>query len=194
MLSPVLLLVASLATEDSIERITVQGQYRSTYVNEAPTSVSVMTRDAIDERHGTHMEEVLNRIPNLNFSSGSSRARFIQIRGVGERSQFVDPINPSVGILVDGINYSGLGQAAQLFDISQVEVYRGPQSGRFGADGMAGMLVLDSTQPNSQFAGMWQLGAALPPSTRSPGALMSSANGPVKLTRYRKTLCPQQSV
>lgn len=160
MLSPVLLLVASLATEDSIERITVQGQYRSTYVNEAPTSVSVMTRDAIDERHGTHMEEVLNRIPNLNFSSGSSRARFIQIRGVGERSQFVDPINPSVGILVDGINYSGLGQAAQLFDISQVEVYRGPQSGRFGADGMAGMLVLDSTQPNSQFAGMWQLGAA----------------------------------
>src|SRR5690606_5752497 len=106
------------------------------------------------------MEEVLNRIPNLNFSSGSSRARFIQIRGVGERSQFVDPINPSVGILVDGINYSGLGQAAQLFDISQVEVYRGPQSGRFGADGMAGMLVLESTTARDKFDGFWQLGAA----------------------------------
>lgn len=160
MLSPVLFVLASLATEESVERITVQGQYRATYVNEAPTSVSVMTRDAIDERHGTHMEEVLNRIPNLNFSSGSSRARFIQIRGVGERSQFVDPINPSVGILMDGINYSGLGQAAQLFDISQVEVYRGPQSGRFGADGMAGMVVLDSTLPDSEFHGHWQLGVA----------------------------------
>jgi Outer membrane receptor proteins, mostly Fe transport len=160
MLSPALLLLASVASEDPIERIAVQGQYRSVYVNEAPTSVSVLTSDVIGQRHGTHMEEVLNIIPNLNFSSGSSRARFLQIRGIGERSQFVDPINPSVGILIDGINYSGLGQAAQLFDISQVEVYRGPQSGRFGADGMAGMLVLESTQAGTQFDGFWQLGAA----------------------------------
>src|SRR5690606_26908143 len=145
---------------EQIERIQVQGQFRSIHVNQAPTSVSVLQADAIGARHGSHIEDVFNVMPNVNFSSGSSRARFMQIRGIGERSQFVDPINPSVGILIDGINYSGLGQAAALFDISQIEVYRGPQSGRFGADGMAGMLVLDSTQPNSQFAGMWQLGAA----------------------------------
>ncbi|RUO59289.1 TonB-dependent receptor [Pseudidiomarina marina] len=160
MLSPALLFVAAIAGEDPIERIAVQGHYRSLYVNEAPTSVSVLTSDAMGQRHGTHMEDVLNVIPNLNFSSGSSRARFLQIRGIGERSQFVDPINPSVGILIDGINYSGLGQAAQLFDISQVEVYRGPQSGRFGADGMAGMLVLESTAARAEFDGFWQIGAA----------------------------------
>ncbi|WP_417659072.1 TonB-dependent receptor [Pseudidiomarina sp.] len=162
MISTVISLVAlaAISPDEPIERIAVQGQYRSLYVNEAPTSVSVLTADVMGQRHGTHMEDVLNVIPNLNFSSGSSRARFMQIRGIGERSQFVDPINPSVGILIDGINYSGLGQAAQLFDISQVEVYRGPQSGRFGADGMAGMLVLESTQPNTDFDGFWQLGAA----------------------------------
>lgn len=160
MLSPALLFVAAVAADDPVERIAVQGQYRSLYVNEAPTSVSVLTSDAIGQRHGTHMEDVLNVVPNLNFSSGSSRARFLQIRGIGERSQFVDPINPSVGILIDGINYSGLGQAAQLFDISQVEVYRGPQSGRFGADGMAGMLILESTKARDKFDGFWQLGAA----------------------------------
>ena len=152
--------LAAVTPTESIERIQVQGHYRTLYVNEAPTSVTVIDRQTLEQRQAAHMEDVLNVIPNLNFSSGSSRARFIQIRGIGERSQFVDPINPSVGILIDGINYSGLGQAAQLFDVSQVEVYRGPQSGRFGADAMAGMLLLETTQPQTEFAGFWQLGAA----------------------------------
>ena len=147
-------------TESSaVERITIQGTFRSIAINEAPTSVSALNAEQLEQRAAVHLEDALNALPNVNFSGGSSRARFIQIRGIGERSQFVDPINPSVGLLIDGIQYSGLGQAAQLFDISQVEVYRGPQSGRFGADGLAGMLVLESTRPTAEGAGLWQLGA-----------------------------------
>lgn len=147
------------ADDRAVERITIQGTFRSIAINEAPTSVSALNAEQLEQRAAIHLEDALNALPNVNFSAGSSRARFIQIRGIGERSQFVDPINPSVGLLIDGINYSGLGQAAQLFDISQVEVYRGPQSGRFGADGLAGMLVLESTRPTSEGAGLWQLGA-----------------------------------
>ncbi len=157
----VLVLSAPVTPElQSIERIAVQGQFREMDVNETTTSVTTLTHEDTQQRGASHLEDVLNVIPNVNFSGGSSRARFIQIRGVGERSQFVDPINPSVGMLVDGINYSGLAQAAQLFDISQVEVYRGPQSGRFGADGMAGMLVLESTRATEDFRGLWNLGVA----------------------------------
>ena len=65
---------------------------------------------------------------------------------MGLRSQFVDPINPSVGLVIDGINYSGLGGSSLLFDIDQVEIYRGPQGTRFGADGMAGMIQMESAQ------------------------------------------------
>lgn len=149
----------STTDERAVERITIQGTFRSMAINEAPASVSALNAEQLEQRAALHLEDALNALPNVNFSAGSSRARFIQIRGIGERSQFVDPINPSVGLLIDGIQYSGLGQAAQLFDISQVEVYRGPQSGRFGADGLAGMLVLESTQPSSEGSGMWQLGA-----------------------------------
>ncbi|WP_411360992.1 TonB-dependent receptor [Pseudidiomarina sp. YC-516-91] len=144
----------------SIERITIQGDFRHMTVQEAPTSVTALVAERFGQRGAVHLESMLNAMANVNFSGGSSRARFIQIRGVGERSQFVDPIQPSVGLLIDGINYSGLAQAAQLFDISQVEVYRGPQSGRFGAHGMAGMLVLESTQPGTEAQGQWQLGVA----------------------------------
>ncbi|MDX1705386.1 TonB-dependent receptor [Pseudidiomarina sp.] len=144
--------------EEPLERITIRGEYRQIPINQAATSVSVLGRETIEERAAVHIEDVLNAIPNVNFSGGTSRARFIQIRGIGERSQFVDPINPSVGLLIDGINYSGLGQAAQLFDISQVEVYRGPQSGRFGADGLAGMMVMETTRPGKELSGIWELG------------------------------------
>ncbi|PTB85495.1 hypothetical protein C9927_00990 [Pseudidiomarina aestuarii] len=143
---------------DILERITITGEYRATTIDETPTSVTAIVNAEFTERGASHLEDVLNKLPNVNFSGGSSRARFIQIRGIGERSQFVDPINPSVGLLIDGINYSGLGQAAQLFDISQVEVYRGPQSGRFGADGLAGMIVLESTRAQAEFSGLWHLG------------------------------------
>ena len=142
----------------AVERITIQGTFRSVAINEAPASVSALTAEQLEQRSAIHLEDALNAFANVNFSAGSSRARFIQIRGIGERSQFVDPINPSVGLLIDGIQYTGLGQAAQLFDISQVEVYRGPQSGRFGADGLAGMLVLESLRASEQAAGLWQLG------------------------------------
>lgn len=148
------------ATAESVERITIQGDFRRMTVQEAPTSVTALVAERFGQRGAVHLESMLNALANVNFSGGSSRARFIQIRGVGERSQFVDPIQPSVGLLIDGINYSGLAQAAQLFDISQVEVYRGPQSGRFGAHGMAGMLVLESTQPGTEAQGQWQLGFA----------------------------------
>ena len=140
------------------EVIVVHGEYRRTPVNQVASSVAVIDRESIASRAATHTEELLNGLANINFAGGSSRARFIQIRGIGERSQFVDPISASVGILFDGIQYSGLGQVMQLFDVSQVEVYRGPQSGRFGADGLAGMIVLESTRAAEQSKGLWHLG------------------------------------
>ncbi|WP_198683949.1 TonB-dependent receptor [Aliidiomarina celeris] len=135
---------------EPMERIVVRGDFRARGIETLPASVSVLSENDIQQRNAEHLEHILAMAANVNLSSGASRANFIQIRGVGERSQFVDPINPSVGLVLDGINYSALGAAATLFDIGQVEVFRGPQSTRFGADGMAGVVYLTST-PLSDF-------------------------------------------
>ena len=130
---------------ESIERIQVLGEFRAKGIEDIPASVSVLSKEDIAQRQAAHIEDILGMAANVNIAAGASRGRFFQIRGIGERSQFVDPINPSVGLVIDGINYSGLGAAANTFDLGQVEVFRGPQSTRFGADGMAGVIYLTST-------------------------------------------------
>jgi outer membrane receptor protein involved in Fe transport len=124
------------------------------------TSISVINGEAIQDRQAQHIEDILNRASNVNFASGASRGRFVQIRGIGERSQFTDPINPSVGYLVDGINYSGILAGASTFDIDQVEIFKGPNSARFGADGLAGMINVLSKDASSQTSVDAQFGAA----------------------------------
>lgn len=150
---------AETTTQSSIERIVVVGDFRARGVEDVAGSVSVIQGDDIRARQAEHLESALIMAPNVNLASGASRASFFQIRGIGERSQFVDPINPSVGLIIDGINYSGIGSAGTLFDIGQVEVFRGPQSTRYGADAMAGVIYLGSEPlefaPSGHVEALW---------------------------------------
>lgn len=149
------------ASDDAdVERVVVYGTLDNTPLSQTASTISVLSADDIKERNAQHLEALFNKVPNLNFSMGASRGRFVQIRGIGERSQFVDPVNPSVGFLVDGIDYSGLMVGASTFDVAQVEVFKGPNSARFGAQGLAGMINVVTEQATSDFAAKFEAGIA----------------------------------
>jgi len=114
--------------------------------------------------------------PNVNFSSGASRGRFIQIRGIGERSQFIEPLNPSVGILVDGIDFTGIAGAATTMDINQIEILRGPQGTLYGANALAGLINLTANQPTEITQGNLSLGIGNHNTKSVSGALGGSLN------------------
>ena len=147
------------ADDSDIEKIVVTGDFQRETIQTLSASASLLSEEEISLRGASYLDEILGSAANVNFTAGASRGRFIQIRGVGLRSQFVDPINPSVGLVIDGINYSGLGGSSLLFDIDQVEIYRGPQGTRFGADGMAGMIQMQSAKATSDPSLKLHLGA-----------------------------------
>ena len=60
----------------AIEEIVVNADYRSSDLNDIPSSVIVLDESLIQNRNAQHLEEVLANAPNVNFSSGSSRSRF----------------------------------------------------------------------------------------------------------------------
>jgi iron complex outermembrane receptor protein len=150
----------TVAAEKTIEEILVSADFRSRSDLDTATSVTVMTEEAIKSRAAQHFEELANAIPNVNYASGSNRARFFQIRGIGERSQFVAPVNPSVGFLVDNVDFSGAATIATMLDVEQVEVLRGPQGTRYGANALAGLINVKTYDPQDQFAAGLKLGTA----------------------------------
>ena len=113
------------------------------------SAVTILDRAFIKHRSAQHIEDLLSAAPNVNVASGASRGRFFQIRGIGERSQFVEPVNASVALLLDGIDLTGIGGVATTWDLQQVEVLRGPQGTLFGANALAGLISLQSTPPDS---------------------------------------------
>jgi len=143
---------------NNVETITVTSDFRQQSLQNAPTSMSVLTDIEIKQRSAKHLEELIAVSPNVNFASGSQRARYYQIRGIGERSQFQEPINPSVGVIIDEVDFTGIGSVASLFDVKQAEIFRGPQGTRFGANAIAGMINITTNEPTEDFEGSVQLG------------------------------------
>lgn len=146
-------------TEPAIEVITVQSDFKKQSLQEMASTLSVLTSEDMAQRNSQNLEELVGAVPNVNFASGSQRARYYQIRGIGERSQFQEPINPSVGILIDDIDFSGIGSVASTFDMAQTEIYRGPQGTRFGANALAGLIYMTSNAPTDEFEGSIRLKA-----------------------------------
>lgn len=147
----------SIDNKKIIEEVIVLADFRKTKLLDLANSISVLNAETIKDSGVQHLDQLLVRAPNVNFSSGASRGRFLQIRGIGERSQFVDPINPSVGLVIDGIDFTGLGLAASTLDIEQIEILRGPQGTLYGANALAGLINLSSFMPTLDNSGSLSL-------------------------------------
>ncbi|KGJ98382.1 TonB-dependent receptor [Thalassotalea sp. ND16A] len=148
---------ANQVSETNIEVIEVVGDFRNQSLQRTASSLSVISEDDIAVRNAQNLEEIVLATPNVNFSSGSNRARYYQIRGIGERSQFQEPINPSVGMVIDDVDFTGIGSVASMFDVQQVEVFRGPQGTRFGANAMAGVVNITTNAASDEFEGEFKL-------------------------------------
>lgn len=154
-ISSVLIINPSFAESESseIEVITIKGDFRETNIQQSPNAVSLLSEQDIKRRNAQNLEEIIALAPNVNYAGGSQRARYYQIRGIGERSQFQEPINPSVGIIIDDVDFTGIGSISSMFDVAQAEVFRGPQGTRFGANALAGIVNITTNAPTDSFEG-----------------------------------------
>src|ERR1044071_4101483 len=136
------------AAEGPLQEVVVSaGLLRDQALQQVPASVTVLNADTLVGGGQQHFEDVLAQVPNLNWAGGTSRPRFFQIRGIGEREQYEGAPNPSVGFLIDDVDFSGIGMPATLFDVSRIEVLRGPQGMRYGANALAGLIVMRGQEP-----------------------------------------------
>ena len=167
----------------------VVSEFRQSSQLELDSSITVLNRETIQSASLQNFEELIALVPNMNFSGDGSRARYFQMRGIGELEQYEGAPNPSIGFIIDDIDLSGVGGISSVFDIQRVEVLRGPQATRFGASALAGLVYMQSADPEAGFslnaevlAGNDETFAA---GVAVGGRMTESLNGHFSLDRYR---------
>jgi iron complex outermembrane recepter protein len=161
------------AQQPPLQQVVVTATLRPQPEISVPASVSVLDSTTLQDAGQQHLEDVLPLVPNLNWAGDTNRPRYFQIRGIGELEQYQGAPNPSVGFLIDDIDFSGLGSAGTLYDLGSVEVLRGPQAARYGANALAGLIYLRSPEPTDTLTGQLDLEGG-DYDTHSVGAVVSS--------------------
>jgi iron complex outermembrane recepter protein len=163
------------SNDPQLDEIIVTATLRAVPATEVPASITVLDSQTLQDAGRANFEDVLGLIPNLNWAGDTSLPRYFQLRGIGELQQYQGAPNPSVGFLIDDIDFSGLGTAGTLYDIDQVDVLRGPQATRYGANALGGLIYLRSAEPTDTLYGRVDLDGG-DYGTRSEGAVIS---GPI---------------
>lgn len=136
------------ANDSQPEILVVTSQLRDAELGTVPAALTVLAPDPATAAGLQHFEQLVPRVPNVNWSGEGARARYFQVRGTGELEQYEGAPNASVGFIVDDIDLSGIGGIATTFDTESIEVLRGPQATRYGANALAGLVYVQTGEPS----------------------------------------------
>ena len=133
--------------QTELEEIVVTATKRTESPQEIPLSIDIVSGDQMQNMGITDFTELQSTVANLNVAYGIT-TQVVAIRGLGsgqERS-----FEQSVGMFIDGFYMPRSRQyQSPFFDVSRVEVSRGPQSAIHGLNSTAGAIsiVTNKTRP-----------------------------------------------
>lgn len=137
------------ASERVLEEVIVTGTKRAVAQQDTPIAISTLTSGQIDKTFGNDIRAVADLAPNVNLTVQTGfNAVAGGIRGTGSLS-ILTTQDPSVGILIDEFALSHVqSQFVELYDLEQVEIYRGPQGTLFGKNSTGGVISITSKRPD----------------------------------------------
>jgi iron complex outermembrane receptor protein len=137
--------------EDSastLEEVIVTGTKRAVSQQDVPMTVSTITEKSLAESPFNDSRALGTLAPGMVLSNPAGfNATGGGMRGTGTNIILVTQDAP-VSFLVDEFPLSHVtSQFINLFDIQQIEVYRGPQGTLFGKNTTGGVIVINSKRP-----------------------------------------------
>lgn len=133
--------------ETILDPIVIYGARNATTLGDTTSSVAVVTAETLAESQIRTIQDTYRRMANV-LDSGTVNAGFV-VRGMSSEG-LVPSGGPSGSVYVDGIlqtRYNARFGARNLWDVEQVEVYRGPQSTLSGRAAMVGAIYVKSKDP-----------------------------------------------
>jgi outer membrane receptor protein involved in Fe transport len=147
----------------SIEKITVLGEKTERSLKDTASSVSVISEEVLKTMQHISINEAVSEIPNVVVLRGAVP----DIRGVSGNGSATGFNGVSGGArarvttLIDGVAepfMADLTGDTGIWDIEQIEVFRGPQSTINGRNSMGGMIYIKTKDPSYDWEGAARLG------------------------------------
>ena len=140
-----------------LDTILVTGQKMERSLQDTKESVVVLTNEDLEARNLAELTDVIQQTPGISGDQFGFR-----IRGVRSSDGAIQPNRGDLAsVVIDGVTTSGWiksGAVGQLWDVSQVEILRGPQSTNLGRNALAGAIIVNTSDPVYANEGKVRLG------------------------------------
>ncbi len=162
------------AQSTDLEEIVVTARKRDESFRDVPITVSVFTEQAIQAAGIQKPADFIAMVPNMTLVETQNAGNaFVVVRGISQARNS----EPSVAVLVDGVLETNPAEFNQeLFDISQIEVLKGPQGALYGRNAIGGAIIITTKPPSDEFSGSARIGVGNGPSERAQLALSGPLN------------------
>jgi iron complex outermembrane receptor protein len=142
---------SSTPAKTTLEEVVVTAQRRSERLQDVPVAVTAISSRDLARAHIDDASRLEFLTPGLTWGQQGSDS-FPAIRGA--RTSLVSAQNdPIIGFYLDGIYQSRTQQQSiPLFDLSRVEVQRGPQGTLYGRNTFGGNISVVTAPPNNTYS------------------------------------------
>jgi len=142
------------AAAASVETVVVTSSKIKGDIQTVPIAITALSQEQLTSRQIAGGPDLVKEVPNLTFSKTNFTGYNIQIRGIGTQAISVTT-DPAVAVALNDIPFIRNHFFEQeFFDVSQVEVVRGPQGTLYGRNATAGVVNVISAKPTDQFEAM----------------------------------------
>src|SRR5580658_6511273 len=133
--------------ETALEEVTITAEKVSEDIEKAPLAVTAITGAELTAVGATTPTDLSTMVPNFTAAPNSNGST-IAIRGIVSTAQTLTG-DSEVSYSEDGVNMISKLYAFQgLYDVSRVEVLRGPQGTLYGANSNAGAINVVTNKPD----------------------------------------------
>jgi iron complex outermembrane receptor protein len=129
-----------------LEEIVVTARRREESAQTVPVSLQAFTPQVLERTNVLTLDDVSFLTPGLRVSSeGGPSVSAVSMRGLGKLP--VGDSTPAVVIYFDEANEPNSGIDIPIYDVSSVQVLKGPQGTLFGKNALGGAILLTSKAP-----------------------------------------------
>jgi iron complex outermembrane receptor protein len=150
--------------------VVVTAQRRVENLQQVPIAVTALDADALASKAVARLADLQSASPSLSVTD-AGQTQAVNIRGIGLASNSPNA-TAGVATYVDGLFQPPIVQANSFYDLSSVEVLRGPQGTLVGTNSTGGAIFINSMSPAlNEFTGYAQAGFGNHGSYNAEGAL-----------------------